>query len=536
MRNYKVCITAAGLGSRISSISNINKALLPINQGSIISKIIDKFPKNVEFVIAVGYQKEKIVNFLNIAHKNRKIKIVEVKNYQGKGSGPGFTMLQCEKYLKSPFIFIACDTLVEGKIPPPNKNWIGISTISDPEPYLVIEKDKSDKVTRFFDKKSSNFLYWNGYKNYDCNCFIGLAGVYNTKIFWNSLKKNKELNSGEYQVSNGLEGLKNKNLKCIEFKWFDTGNEFNYVKALNFYGNNKVLPKPDEYFYLQKNIVIKYFQDKSKAIERIKKSKFLKNYIPKMIKSDGNFLAYHYEKGDLLSEIKDKKVFLSFLNFVNKNFWLKSNKSQKKIVDNACKNFYKEKTYSRLSMYFKRASFQDRSQIINKIKVPKISDILQKIKWDNIFDSYPILFHGDLQPENIIYNFKKKFILLDWRENFGASKIYGDIYYDFAKLHHALEITGKVIRANKYDVKINEKEVEYYFDIGPHLIRNLKIFENFICDNGFDVTKVRILSALVLLNIAPLHHYPYSELLFHHGKLKLFQVLNNNDTFVKNRI
>ena len=143
------------------------------------------------------------------------------------------------------------------------------------------------------------------------------------------IKENKELNSGEYQVSNGLEGLKNKNLKCIEFKWFDTGNEFNYVKALNFYGNNKVLPKPDEYFYLQKNIVIKYFQDKSKAIERIKKSKFLKNYIPKMIKSDGNFLAYHYEKGDLLSEIKDKKVFLSFLNFVNKNFWLKSNKSQK---------------------------------------------------------------------------------------------------------------------------------------------------------------------------------------------------------------
>ena len=255
-----------------------------------------------------------------------------------------------------------------------------------------------------------------------------------------------------------------------------------------------------------------------------------------MIKSDGNFLAYHYEKGDLLSEIKDKKIFLSFLNFVNKNFWLKCNKSQKKIVDNACKNFYKEKTYSRLSMYFKRASFQDRSQIINKIKVPKISDILQKIKWDNIFDSFPILFHGDLQPENIIYNFKKKFILLDWRENFGASKIYGDIYYDFAKLHHALEITGKVIRANKYDVKINEKDVDYSFDIRPHLIRNLKIFENFIHDKGFDVIKVRILSALVLLNIAPLHHYPYSELLFHHGKLKLFQVLNNNDNFVKNRI
>ena len=62
-------------------------------------------------------------------------------------------------------------------------------------------------------------------------------------------------------------------------------------------------------------------------------------------------------------------------------------------------------------------------------------------------------------------------------ENFGSSKIYGDIYYDFAKLHHALEITGKVIRANKYLVNINEKEVKYSFSVRPHLIRNLNIFE-----------------------------------------------------------
>ena len=95
------------------------------------SRIINKFPLNVEFIIAVGHQKEKIINFLEITHPKRKIKIVEVLKYQGKGSGPGYTLLQCEKYLHNPFIFVACDTLVEGKIPPPNKNWIGISSISE---------------------------------------------------------------------------------------------------------------------------------------------------------------------------------------------------------------------------------------------------------------------------------------------------------------------------------------------------------------------------------------------------------------------
>ena len=54
-------------------------------------------------------------------------------------------------------------------------------------------------------------------------------------------------------------------------------------------------------------------------------------------------------------------------------------------------------------MYFKRASFQDRSQIINKIKVPKISDILQKIKWDNIFDSYPILYFMVIFSQRILF-------------------------------------------------------------------------------------------------------------------------------------
>ena len=98
-----------------------------------------------------------------------------------------------------------------------------------------------------------------------------------------------------------------------------------------------------------------------------------------MIKSEGNFLAYNFEKGTLLSEIKDKNVFNSFLDFANKNFWSKKYLKQKKIVDKACKNFYKDKTYSRIDMYFKRSSFQDKPQIINKVKVPKISNILQKL-------------------------------------------------------------------------------------------------------------------------------------------------------------
>ena len=213
---------------------------------------------------------------------------------------------------------------------------------------------------------------------------------------------------------------------------------------------------------------------------------------------------------------------------MNLNFWSKPKTNKiKKIVDKACKEFYFKKTVNRLEQYFERSSFKDSAQIINKVKVPKIYKLIDQVDWDNMCDSYPILFHGDLQPENIILNEQNKFILIDWRENFGSSKTYGDIYYDFAKLHHALEITGKLIRENKYYVKSNQHEIIYKFEKRPHLIRNMKFFEKFIVNKGFNLKKLKIMSSLVLLNIASLHHFPYSELLFHHGKYKLYQTLNN---------
>ena len=47
--------------------------------------------------------------------------------------------------------------------------------------------------------------------------------------------------------------------------------------------------------------------------------------------------------------------------------------------------------------------------------------------------------------------------------------------------------------------------------------------------NNFDLEKVIKLTALIYLNIAPLHHYPYSIFLFKLGKL----LLTNKDYYKK---
>ena len=158
---------------------------------------------------------------------------------------------------------------------------------------------------------------------------------------------------------------------------------------------------------------------------------------------------------------------------------------------------------------------------------------VDKIEWKNLSQGSFGKFHGDPQPENIIVKDKNKFVLIDWREDFGGSIEYGDVYYDLGKIYHALIITHKKIREKKYHVSFTKDFAFYKFSKRRNLIKYLELFEKFIVDNNFDLEKVRLISALIYLNIAPLHHSPYSELLFFHGKLELYNFLKKLKTKIQ---
>ena len=67
---YKVCILAAGSGNRLRNYSKIHKGLLPINQKTIISNIINKFKINIEIIIAVGHNYQQVVEYINATHQH----------------------------------------------------------------------------------------------------------------------------------------------------------------------------------------------------------------------------------------------------------------------------------------------------------------------------------------------------------------------------------------------------------------------------------------------------------------------------------
>ena len=137
---YKVLIPTAGLGSRLGNYTKfLNKSLVNINLKPTISYQIEKFSENTEFVIALGYKGNLVKQFLEIAYPKRSFIFVEIDNYDGPGSGLGLSITKCMEYLKNPFIFMSCDTIVEEDIPSPSKNWMAFSKVQNNH-WLIVSR------------------------------------------------------------------------------------------------------------------------------------------------------------------------------------------------------------------------------------------------------------------------------------------------------------------------------------------------------------------------------------------------------------
>ena len=524
MKKYKVCILAAGVGSRMGSLTqHVNKAILPINFKAVLSHIIEKFDKDIEIVIAVGHKKETVIDYLELAHPDRKIDIVEVDKYVGPGTGPGYSLLACKELLKMPFIFFAADTIVLENIPSVEKNWFGISPVKNPEQYCTV-RIKDNLVVQIDDKVSTNNKF----------AFIGLAGVKDYKIFFDSLEVNKEPISGEIQVSNGFKSLLERNLEPVGFTWFDTGTLENFRKTnTHLSGDNSKFDfsKGNEFLFFVENKVIKYFSDQNIAENRVKRANILGDITPKIKSSKNNYYGYEKIDGDVLYDVMNEGLVLKFFDWCKTNLW-----NQKSLdvnsdseFKNACKRFYQEKTNQRLDLFYRKIPIEDSESIINGKKVPKQSELFKKIDWDLIIYGIPSSFHGDLQFDNVLYNSNEKtFTLLDWRQDFGGILDHGDIYYDLAKLYGGMNLSYKNIKENKFSFDMSSNKVFYSYEMSSTLIEAKEVFEDFVVDNGYSVHKIKLLTGLIYLNMSPLHHDPFDHFLFFLGKNMLHKELKKN--------
>ncbi|MBR3723272.1 MAG: hypothetical protein IKN12_11020 [Selenomonadaceae bacterium] len=519
--SYKVLIPTAGTGSRLGGMTKyINKSLISVGNRPALSWIIDAFPRDCEFVIATGYKGELVKEFCSLAYPDRKIQFVDILLYEGEGSGLGLTVLSCKDYLQEPFVFCACDTIVTENIPNPNVNWVGYDHREALNRYRKVHINKDRYVTSIDEKDAAYGELSEPY--------IGLAGIRDYKLFWETME-----NGGDIAIlqgeSYGLKALIEKGLCGEKFTWFDIGVKVELEatrKRFNKPGDPNILEKANEAIWFLNDRVIK-FCDKSNFIsDRVKRAKLLKDFTPHMVGNTTHMYCYNYVKGDVISKCVSLPLFKELLSF-SKKFWVEKQLDENdKDFCELCLKFYRDKTYERIELFYKNFGKSDSSTYINRIKYPKLKDLLEEVDWEYISQGLPGRFHGDFHFENIIYDESTNtFKLLDWRQNFQKLLDIGDIYYDLAKLNHGLIVCHELIAKDLYEISWKNDDIKFDFARKQILVECESAYYKWLDSYGYDVWKVKVLTALIFLNIAGLHHYPYGLMLYALGKKMLADCL-----------
>ena len=514
MVEYKVLLTTSGLGSRLGNLTKFtNKSLVRVGDKAVISHIIETYPKDVEFIVTLGHYGSHVKQYLTLAHSDRNITFVEVDNYMGEGSSLLYSISLCEEHLQCPFVFHACDTLLP-------KNYIAeVDFTSNWSVGGVGNNSQSYRTLNCLNKKISS-INEKGEQNFDY-VYVGVSGFYDYKVFWNNCKNIiKTVNTRDLSDCHVIRKMNNFSVISID-DWYDIGN----IDALKrtrskIKGTIQVLDKEDENIFVLNDFVIKFFHNKKICYDRVLRSTSLGSLTPKLLDSTENFYKYEYVVADLLSDVVNRIKFSELLQWAKENLWV--SKKQENFYDNAL-SFYKDKTLLRIEKFLDKHNLLDEVNYINGVEVPKIKDLMTQINFEDIIGKEPTGFHGDFILDNILTS--DTFTLIDWRQDFNGIIESGDMNYDLAKLNHNLVLNHDMLYHDYFKIDFS-KGIECDVHVKKSLIDCKSILKEFCEENGINFNNIEILTALIWINMSPLHEHPLDMFLYYFGKYNLFLALS----------
>ena len=300
--------------------------------------------------------------------------------------------------------------------------------------------------------------------------------------------------------------------------WYDSGNLTELSERIkNIYKcEYNVLPKSAESICFFENYVIKFFHNEEIAQHRVLRGKHLYPLTPKILDYRDNFIKMKLINGKLVSQIKTQGEIKELLQWSKINLWTE-NVNKTDDFKNICRKFYIDKTKARIAK--SQETITDYN-IINNKDIGSINELIHSVDFDSLLTTEQTNYHGDFILDNIIKT-DGGYKLLDWRQDFAGELYNGDKYYDLAKLRHNIIFNHENVSNNLYDIKIKNNNVIIDLKCNYTLINQLKDFDNFVLDNKLNLKKIKILTALIWLNMSPLHEYPLNEFLFYFGKYNL---------------
>ena len=356
--------------------------------------------------------------------------------------------------------------------------------------------------------------------------FTGIFYMYDYTLFWDQF--DKHVNDSK-EIVDVFKNIELFNFIPKEIKLTDTGTADLYYQLIELV--------EDKYIHLHKTkLEHKYRLNdlfiKSGSVEKIenlfKRGQHLMDYIPELRYKGSYFFSYQYVKGDTLYKINNKEVYITFLNWFEKEFC--THLEQSLTFKEDAFRFYNTKTFLRFDQIKSNNCFKtlDEKETINGQNVLRIDEYLTKIDWDSLCNIIPTKkFHGDLQFDNIIYN-GNDFKLIDWREDFGGNVEYGDLYYDFAKLYGGMILNYfklKNIDNFSYVISGNSVILTNYHDIILQSIMDNE-FLLLLDRNHIDINRIKLLTAIIFLNMSPLHIKGFDKFLFLKSKLLFAEIFH----------
>ncbi|MCD4780919.1 MAG: NTP transferase domain-containing protein [Candidatus Omnitrophica bacterium] len=523
MNTYKVCILAAGTGRRLGRLSDkMNKALLPIKSKAIISHIIEKFDKKIEIIIAVGHQKETLIQYVRCAHPDRRIKFTPVKRFKGDGTGPGFSLLQCRQQLKCPFILFTADTLVTEDIPPPTNNWYGVAPIKKPELYCTA-RVINHVVCHIDDRTKTRNKF----------AFIGVAGVLDHDFFFEKLQEDKTLIMNEIPLSNGFKALLTKRLKAKYFTWYDTGTLEEYAQAIQALAPEDQyinVTNMDQFTYKVEDRHIFLLTDRKDSQSILHRQRLLTNLIPEMQSVSDNVFTIQKQTAEPFYENLRPQLFLKLYQWLQTQLWDRYELSDEfqKTFQQKCKNLYQHRTNKIIQDFQNEQKQKDGFHYINDARVPPLAALLNRVNWKKILNGTPARVHGKLSLMNVdvkTVNQRKHFSLNNSFTDFDGLIEYGDLYWDLAALYTSIRLNFLLLRKGAFSLYRQQRKIELDYQINQKLLDIQKIFLNCVAEDGYDVQKISILSSIYCFHLIPEYVSPLNEFLFYFAKKALFESL-----------
>ena len=515
----RIVLLTAGVGARLGTITEKrNKGLISINNKAILSYILERLPQDVPVVVALGYYGDLVRQYLEIAHPERMFIFKTIDPYEGPGSSSGCSLLSLRSLAPGPFIFCTNDTIVRQAIAFEGRNWAAIGISDDIEAYTRFSMF-GDRVTRIHRKGELGGSI----------AYTGLAEIHDYDCFWASLEsalvKHRECSDIE-----GLYGLLEPGLYAKMVDWIDTGTKDKYDKAIELLGGQGAhLPKEEEDIYFLGNRVIKVYSDSKKCQQRVTRARLLDGLVPKIVSTRENFYSYRWIEGEMLSKVLTPDLLLRFLAWAEDHLWQPVEQALAADLKQLAYNFYALKTLHRLDMMFNSGWIKDAEYIINGNPCQRPGVLIRLLDEHFFAGSKVVRFHGDLHPDNIILRSDGAgFTLLDWRENYAGELEFGDLHYDLAKLYHGLLVSHDFVKNNQFKVDINEYNINIDIAIHYRDLECIEVLERWAQDKDLSVKRLRIIVALIYLNNAPLHHYPYNQFLFFLGTRLLQRELGDS--------